>query len=66
VIKTADRILDLGPEGGEEGGYLIAAGTPEDVAAVPESATGRFLAGLVEAKSRKRGGARRRRVAAAA
>jgi excinuclease ABC subunit A len=66
VIKTADRILDLGPEGGEEGGYLIAAGTPEEVAAVPESATGRFLTGLVDAKPRKRGAARRRPVAAPA
>ena len=36
VIKTADRLLDLGPEGGEEGGYLIAAGTPEEVAGEPE------------------------------
>src|SRR5213593_3474184 len=48
VIKTADRILDLGPEGGEEGGTVVATGTPEQVAAVPESHTGRFLAGLVE------------------
>src|SRR5918998_4913931 len=48
VIKTADRLLDMGPEGGEEGGYLMAAGTPEEVAAVPDSATGRFLADLVK------------------
>ena len=67
VIKTADRLIDMGPEGGEEGGLLMAAGTPEEVAAVPESATGRFLAGLVEPKAAKaRGGARRRRVPAAA
>jgi excinuclease ABC subunit A len=66
VIKTADRLLDMGPEGGEEGGYLIAAGTPEEVAAEPESATGRFLSGVVEAKPRKRAPARRKRVAAAA
>jgi len=43
VIKTADYIIDLGPEGGEEGGYVIAAGTPEQVAKVPESYTGKFL-----------------------
>jgi len=48
VIKTADWIVDLGPEGGEEGGKLIAAGTPEQVAAVPESYTGQFLAEMVE------------------
>ncbi|MEF8793888.1 excinuclease ABC subunit UvrA [Thiohalorhabdus sp.] len=44
VIKTADWILDLGPEGGEGGGNLVAAGTPEDVARVRESHTGRYLA----------------------
>jgi excinuclease ABC subunit A len=43
VIKQADWVVDLGPEGGEDGGELIAAGTPEDVAAVDESSTGRFL-----------------------
>ena len=47
VIKVADRIIDLGPEGGEEGGRVIATGTPEQVAAVAESYTGRFLAGLL-------------------
>jgi len=44
VIKTADWIIDLGPEGGEEGGRLVAAGTPEEIAAAAESHTGRFLA----------------------
>jgi len=48
VIKTADRIVDLGPEGGEEGGRLLATGTPEQVAAGQDSYTGQFLAGLVE------------------
>ena len=48
VIKTADRIIDMGPEGGEEGGLLMAAGTPEEVAGIDGSYTGRFLAGLVE------------------
>jgi excinuclease ABC subunit A len=43
VIKTADWIIDLGPEGGERGGHVVAAGTPEEVAAVEESYTGMFL-----------------------
>lgn len=43
VIKTADYIIDLGPEGGEEGGYLVVAGRPEEVALSFESHTGRFL-----------------------
>jgi len=43
VIKSADWIIDLGPEGGEEGGYVVAAGTPEEVARVETSHTGRFL-----------------------
>ncbi len=47
VIKTADWILDLGPEGGDGGGRIVAEGTPEDVAANPESHTGRFLAPLL-------------------
>ena len=57
VIKTADWVLDLGPEGGEGGGRLVAEGTPEEIAAVPESHTGRFLAPLLaraEAPARKR------------
>jgi excinuclease ABC subunit A len=48
VIKTADWVLDLGPEGGEGGGRIVAQGTPEDVAANPASHTGRFLAPLLE------------------
>jgi excinuclease ABC subunit A len=47
VIKTADWILDLGPEGGDGGGRIVAEGTPEDIAANPESHTGRFLAPLL-------------------
>ncbi|NMJ42243.1 excinuclease ABC subunit UvrA [Roseomonas sp. JC162] len=57
VIKTADWVLDLGPEGGDGGGRLVAEGTPEDIAAVAESHTGRFLAPLLEravAPARKR------------
>jgi excinuclease ABC subunit A len=48
VIKTADWILDLGPEGGDGGGELIATGTPEDVAANPRSFTGQYLKPLVD------------------
>jgi len=47
VIKTADWVLDLGPEGGSGGGMLIAEGTPEDIAAHPDSHTGRFLQPLL-------------------
>ena len=43
VIKSADWIIDLGPEGGDDGGYLVAEGTPEDISRVPESYTGHFL-----------------------
>ena len=43
VIKCADHIIDLGPEGGDRGGRLVVAGTPEEVAACPQSHTGRFL-----------------------
>ncbi|RLC77193.1 MAG: excinuclease ABC subunit UvrA, partial [Chloroflexi bacterium] len=43
VIKCADWIIDLGPEGGDEGGWVIAEGTPEEVAQVPHSYTGQFL-----------------------
>jgi len=53
VIKTADWVIDLGPEGGNGGGLLVAEGTPEQVAAVPESHTGRFLADLLEVSNPK-------------
>jgi excinuclease ABC subunit A len=43
VIKTADWIVDLGPEGGDRGGQIVAQGMPEDVAKVKESYTGQFL-----------------------
>jgi excinuclease ABC subunit A len=44
VIKTADWIIDLGPEGGDKGGRVVAMGTPEEIVRVPESYTGRYLA----------------------
>jgi excinuclease UvrABC ATPase subunit len=47
VIKQADWIVDLGPEGGDEGGEVIAAGTPEQVALVEGSSTGQFLRGVL-------------------
>ena len=54
VIKTADWILDLGPEGGDGGGRIVAAGTPETIAATPESYTGQYLAPLLPAEAPKR------------
>ncbi|MCC6890788.1 MAG: excinuclease ABC subunit A, partial [Hyphomicrobiales bacterium] len=47
VIKTADWIIDLGPEGGDGGGEIVAAGTPEEVAKVETSYTGQFLKGVL-------------------
>ena len=43
VIKQADHIIDLGPQGGDAGGYIVTEGTPEEVAQVPQSYTGQFL-----------------------
>ncbi|MHA1567305.1 MAG: ATP-binding cassette domain-containing protein, partial [Alphaproteobacteria bacterium] len=54
VIKTADWIIDLGPEGGHKGGRIIATGTPEDVAQVPESYTGQYLVPYLPAARRRR------------
>jgi excinuclease ABC subunit A len=71
VIKSADRIIDMGPEGGEDGGEVVAAGTPEEVAGTPGSYTGEFLRGLVEAaapkarRGRARAGGRKKAVATA-
>jgi excinuclease ABC subunit A len=50
VIKCADYIIDIGPEGGEDGGNVIAAGTPEEIAQVKESYTGKYLNPLLERK----------------
>jgi len=58
VIKCADRIIDMGPEGGEEGGLVVAAGTPEEVALEPASHTGGFLAELLSPSAARAGSAR--------
>jgi excinuclease ABC subunit A len=57
VIKTADWIIDLGPEGGDGGGRIVASGTPEDVAKVKESYTGKYLRDLLARRSK--GGGRK-------
>jgi excinuclease ABC subunit A len=54
VIKTADWIVDLGPEGGTKGGHIVAQGTPEEVAETPESFTGQYLAPYLSIKPAKR------------
>lgn len=64
VIKTADWIVDMGPEGGSRGGVVIAEGTPEQVAEVPESFTGQFLAPLLAGRAAAQ--PKRRRAATAA
>ena len=43
VVKCADHVIDMGPEGGNGGGHIVCAGTPEDIAVCPDSYTGRFL-----------------------
>jgi excinuclease ABC subunit A len=53
VLKTADWVIDLGPEGGEKGGYVIAAGTPEQLAGDPASSTGQFLRAPLERAGRR-------------
>jgi excinuclease ABC subunit A len=66
VIKVSDRIIDLGPEGGEEGGLVIATGTPEQVAGVADSYTGQFLAKLLPKPAAAKPRRRRTPTAAAA
>jgi len=56
VIKTADWILDLGPEGGARGGTVIASGSPEDVADTPRSYTGQYLRPLLGSRSKRKAG----------
>jgi excinuclease ABC subunit A len=60
VIKTADWVVDLGPEGGPDGGRVVAAGTPEVVARAAESHTGRHLAPMLRAATRARRSGRQR------
>src|SRR5439155_26997522 len=55
VIKTADWVIDLGPEGGEGGGRIVAEGTPEDIAASASSHTGRYLQKLLSGRAALKG-----------
>jgi excinuclease ABC subunit A len=57
VIKTADHIIDMGPEGGSGGGTVVGEGTPEHIAGLPGSHTGRFLRPLLGIKSKARAAA---------
>ncbi len=54
VIKMADYVIDIGPEGGDKGGTIIAKGTPEDIVKVKESYTGQFLKPLLSKKNNKK------------
>jgi len=54
VIKCADHVIDMGPEGGENGGRIVAAGTPEDISAAAASHTGSYLRGVLGGKKRAR------------
>ena len=65
VIKTADWIIDLGPEGGDGGGEIVAAGTPEDIVREKRSYTGQFLKPVLARGSDSAGGRRRKRIEAA-
>ncbi|GAB5453774.1 MAG: hypothetical protein Hens2KO_00030 [Henriciella sp.] len=64
VIKTADHVIDLGPEGGDGGGKIVAVGTPEDVAKIKASWTGKFLAETFERQDERRAGAKAARTKA--
>jgi excinuclease ABC subunit A len=66
VLKTADWLIDLGPEGGDKGGFVIAEGTPEDLARSPESATGQYLKRILEKAGRLNGAVKVRRPVRAA
>ena len=63
MLKTADWLIDLGPEGGDKGGFIIAEGTPEGLAQQPESATGQYLRRLLEKRGRSNGAVKARRPA---
>jgi excinuclease ABC subunit A len=53
VMKSADYIIDLGPGAGEKGGYVVATGTPEAVAQIPESITGHYLKNILSVESER-------------
>jgi len=53
VIKTADHIIDLGPEGGEKGGTIVGTGTPEEVATIRGSYTGQFLKDILKKEANR-------------
>jgi len=55
VVKTADHIIDLGPEGGEDGGYVVASGTPEELTKVKNSYTGQYLKKIIQQEIMQRG-----------
>ena len=56
IIKTADWVIDLGPEGGNGGGQIVAAGTPEEIAEIPASYTGHFLSAILSKRSLRKSG----------
>ena len=58
VVKTADWVIDLGPEGGDAGGHIVVAGPPEEVARHPESHTGRVLADVLGLRTEETAAAR--------
>ena len=58
VIKTADWVIDLGPEGGERGGHIVGSGPPEVIASLPKSYTGKFLARMLNGNGSSRNGAK--------
>jgi excinuclease ABC subunit A len=60
VIKCADWVTDLGPEGGDEGGRVIAEGTPEEVARIKDSYTGQYLSRMLVRQRGRRGGSNER------
>jgi excinuclease ABC subunit A len=58
VIKTADWVIDLGPEGGERGGRVVGVGSPEEIAKLPQSYTGNFLAKVLNGNGASRNGSK--------
>src|SRR4029078_12484960 len=66
VIKTADWIVDLGPEGGDAGGHVVAIGTPEEIAANPASYTGQYLKQVLKRRPSSKAGGKRPAAAQAA